>query len=210
MKGADSVVLVNGLWLGNVALWPLARRLRRAGLQVYPFSYPSVRHDLHANAERLQKFLEHVPGATVHLVGYSLGGVVIRALFQFHAGQRPGRIVLVASPQQGNQAAAALVRRRFGQRMAGRSVAELLAGIPQTWPWTGRDIGVIAGSRSLGLGRLVADLPAPNDGTVLVTETNVPEARDRLVLPLAHSAMLLSPAVARQVVAFLRTGSFQR
>ena len=210
LNDKESVVLVNGLWLGNPALWPLARRLRNAGYAVYPFSYPSVRHDLRANAERLQRFLAQVPGETVHFVGYSLGGVVLRALFHLHARQRPGRIVLLGSPQQGNRAAESLQRRWVGRRLAGRSLAELTAGVPQAWPWPARDIGVIAGDRSLGLGRLVADLPGPNDGTVLVAETVVAGERDHVVLPVAHSALLLSPRAARQIVAFLRSGQFAR
>ena len=78
MDSRESVVLVNGLWLGDPALWPLARRLRRAGFQTFRFSYPSVRQDLRANAAQLHEFLSRVPGTIVHLVGYSLGGLVIR------------------------------------------------------------------------------------------------------------------------------------
>jgi pimeloyl-ACP methyl ester carboxylesterase len=205
----EGVVLVNGLWLGNAALWPLARRLRRAGFEVFPFSYPSVRNDLRANAECLQAFVAPLPAATLHWAGYSLGGVVIRTLFGLYPGQRPGRIVLLGSPQRGSRAATVLSRYRFGRRITGRSVAGLLTGTPASDCWHGRDIGVIAGNRSLGLGRLIADLPGPNDGTVQVAETEVPGARDRLVLPVAHSGLLLSPAVAQEIAEFLRYGAFR-
>lgn len=206
----ESIVLVNGLWLGDAALWPLARRLRRAGFEVFPFSYPSVRNDLRANAERLQAFVAPLPGETLHWVGYSLGGVVVRTLFGLYPAQRPGRIVLLGSPQRGSRTAMVLSRFRFGRSIAGRSVADLLAGVPDAGSWHGRDIGVIAGNRSLGLGRLIADLPGPNDGTVQVAETDVPGARDRRVLPVAHSGMLLSPVVARETAEFLRRGAFCR
>jgi pimeloyl-ACP methyl ester carboxylesterase len=210
MDSRESVVLVNGLWLADPALWLLARRLRRAGFHVDTFSYPSVRQDLRTNAAHLHDFLARVPGATVHLVGYSLGGLVIRALFHLKPEQRPGRIVLLGSPQSGNRAAQTLARRRFGRALLGRAVAELIAGTPQRWGWPAREIGVIAGSRSIGLGRLVARLTVPNDGSVAVEETDVPGAHDRLMLPVAHFAMLLAPAVARQVAAFLHSGRFAR
>ena len=209
MDSRESVVLVNGLWLADPALWLLARRLRRAGFRVHTFSYPSVRHDLRTNAAKLHDFLTHVPGAIVHLVGYSLGGVVIRALFHFQPQQRPGRIVLLGSPQSGNRAAQTLARRRLGRALLGRSVAELIAGTPQRWSWPARETGVIAGSRSVGLGRLVARLTVPNDGSVAVEETVVPGAHARLVLPVAHFALLLAPAVARQIASFLRFGAFE-
>jgi len=209
VDGRDSVVLVNGLWLNNAALWPLARRLRHAGYRVHPFSYPSVRQDLRENASRLQAFLAGVPGETVHWVGYSLGGIVIRALFHFHPPQRPGRVVLLGSPQQGSVAAERIMRSSFGRIAGGRSLTDLVAGHPQHWRWPDRDIGVIAGNRALGLGRLVVRLGAPSDGTVKIDETVVPGARDRLVLPVAHSAMLLSARVGEQVVRFLDTGRFR-
>jgi pimeloyl-ACP methyl ester carboxylesterase len=210
MKSRESVVLVNGLWLNNVALWLMATRLRGAGFAVFSFSYSSVRRDLRANAEHLQQFLARVPGETVHLVGYSLGGVVIRALFHYFPRQRPGRIVLLGSPQAGNRSAVAVRRRAPGRWITGRSVAELVTGTPDSWSWPAREIGVVAGNRSLGLGRLFAVLPGPNDGTVCVDETRVAGARDQLTMPVAHSAMLLSPLVARQTAAFLRRGEFER
>jgi len=205
---SECVVLVNGLWLGDPALWLLARRLRRAGFQTFRFSYPSVRQDLRTNAAQLHEFLARVPGTTVHLVGYSLGGLVIRALFQFHPGQRPGRVVLLGSPQQGSRAAAALSASGFGRRLLGRSLADLNAGTPQAWDWPAREIGAIAGSLPLGLGRLVSRLPGPNDGTVLVAEAVPAAARDRLVLRVSHAGLLFMPAVARQAVMFLRSGRF--
>lgn len=205
---SECVVLVNGLWLGDPAMWLLARRLRRAGFQTFVFSYPSVRQDLRASAAQLHEFLARVPGTTVHLVGYSLGGLVIRALFQFHPGQRPGRVLLLGSPQQGSHAAAALSAFGFGRRLIGRSLADLNAGTPQAWDWPAREIGAIAGNLPIGLGRLVSRMPGPNDGTVLVAEAVPAAARDRLVLRVSHVGMLFMPAVARQAAAFLRSGRF--
>ena len=209
MLNKETVVLVNGLWLGDAALWLLARHLRRAGFRVYSFSYPSVRQDLRANAARLHDFLTRVSGDTVHLVGYSLGGVIVRSLFHWHPQQRPGRIVLLGSPQTGNRPAQSMLRSRLGSKLMGRSVSQLVAGVPQQWGWPARETGIIAGNRSLGLGRLVAPLATPNDGTVAVEETGVPGPYIRLVLPVAHFAMLWTPQVARQVVEFLREGRFR-
>lgn len=203
-----SVVLVNGLWMPDATLWLLARRLRRAGFRSYTFSYPTVREDLHGNARRLEQFLRQIPGDMVHLVGFSLGGLVVRALFQHYPVQRPGRILLLGSPQHGSRAAVALAGSRPGRYLLGRSLADLNAGRPQAWTWPEREIGVIAGTLALGLGRLVASLSPPHDGTVSVDETAMPDARDRLMLPVTHFGLLLSKAVARQAAGFLRTGRF--
>ena len=75
---------------------------------------------------------------------------------------------------------------------------------------TGREIGVIAGSLPLGIGRFVApDLPAPSDGVVSVAETRLPAMRDHIVLNVSHSGMLISRAVARQICVFLHDGAFE-
>jgi hypothetical protein len=70
-------------------------------------------------------------------------------------------------------------------------------------------LGVVAGTRVFGLAALLAGrLPGPSDGAVMVAETRVPGAADHLTLPVSHSGMLLSAAVARQTVAFLERGCF--
>ena len=70
-------------------------------------------------------------------------------------------------------------------------------------------VGVLAGTRSLGLGRVVPDLPRPNDGVVSVAETRLPGAADFIALPVAHSEMLVSRRCAGQIAAFLDTGRFR-
>ena len=50
------------------------------------------------------------------------------------------------------------------------AVAELARERDCAWQ-SPREVGVIAGSRSVGIGRVFADLPMPNDGTVCVDET---------------------------------------
>ena len=52
------------------------------------------------------------------------------------------------------------------------------------------------------------ELPEPNDGIVAVAETVIPGERDRIILPVSHSGMLVSRAVATQAAAFLRNGKF--
>jgi hypothetical protein len=73
------------------------------------------------------------------------------------------------------------------------------------------ELGVIAGSRGIGLGRLIAPgLPRPHDGVVSVDETRVPGMADHIVLRVGHTEMLVSRAVAQQVCAFLKHGKFDR
>ena len=139
---------------------------------------------------------------TLHLVGHSMGGLVIleclESVLRTPAVEPrdrplpPGRIVLLASPVQGSRAAQRLARWPFGRRIMGLTAGEVLLE-PRTRQWSGaRDLGVIAGDRPLGSGHLLGPFDAPNDGTVLVEETRLAGAREHLQLRVSHSGMMLS------------------
>jgi len=190
-------------------MFVLARRLRRRGFTVHAFSYPSVRADLTTNAARLARYLDAVDAGTVHLVGHSLGGILIRALFHFHPNQKPGRIVTLATPHGGSRVAQHLSRYALWRRAMGKGVAQLLAGASRAWT-PPREIGAICGTRSIGLGRMLyRGLPRPNDGLLTVKESAYPGAREHLVLRVSHTGMMFSRIAAKQVANFLASGKFE-
>lgn len=206
----EVVVLIHGLWLSGWSLAKLARGLERCGFDTRRFCYPSMRADLRQNAEHLDAYLRAIEAPAVHLVGHSLGGVLIRALFHYHPAQRPGRIVTVASPHHGSRAARRLARWGWGRRLLGRGAGVLLTPETAHWPLPAREIGTVSGSLGLGLGRLIApDLPRPNDGVLALAETQLAGSRDRVVLAVSHTGMLLSARVVRALCEFLRHGRFR-
>jgi len=185
------------------------RHLVRSGFAAISYSYPSVRLSLVENADDLVQFAHDLAAPHIHWVGHSLGGIVILCALARALHLPPGRVVLAGTPYRGSRAAQILERQAFGAQLLGRSVREWLA-VPKPMDFGGREIGVIAGSVGIGLGRVVApDLLQPNDGTVTVEETAVPGARDNIVLPITHTGMLASRAVAHQIAAFLRDGHFE-
>jgi hypothetical protein len=115
--------------------------------------------------------------------------------------------VLLGTPVRGNFAG-----RRLGQHGWGRwflGATRCLWSEGHELRWTRPEpLGVLAGTLSLGLGRLFGPLPGPNDGVVRLEETEVEGMRDRVVLRVGHSAMLLSARVAAQVAAFLHNARF--
>ena len=89
------VVYVHGLWLTGIEGGILRRRLAKTlSAETRVFSYASVRSGIAANAQALAKFLGGLRADTLHLVGHSLGGLVILKLFESPEGARlpPGRI----------------------------------------------------------------------------------------------------------------------
>ena len=205
------LVYVHGLWFTGREALILRRRLAASlAVESRVFSYPSVTASVTENAAALGRYLATIRADTLHLVGHSLGGVVILKLFQNPPQLPPGRIVLLGSPLNGSRAAQLLTRLPFGRPVLGKGIAEEVLNAPPR-RWQGRrEIGVIAGGRSIGLGRLVGRLEKPNDGTVTVAETELPDATDSIVLPVTHSGFLLSSEVVRQTAAFLTAGRFSR
>ena len=209
MPQTETVVLVHGLWLHGVAMLLMKRRIARCGYRVNTYSYPTVRLDLDENAERLAQYCARLPAATIHFVAHSMGGLVAMGAAQMLPRSRVGRLVLLGTPYQDSHSARQVQRLPGGGRIIGRCMGQWLRA-----PRAGAgslDIGVVAGTGRIGLGRLVAQrLPQPNDGVVSVEETRVPGMRDHVVLPISHTLMLASRAVVHQVCAFLAEGTFDR
>jgi pimeloyl-ACP methyl ester carboxylesterase len=209
---ADIVVLVHGLWMHGLVMGLMQRRIARHGYAVRTHSYSSVRCDLRENAARLAAFVQTLGGSRVHFVAHSLGGIVAMNAAALMPRDSLGRIVLVGTPFAESFSGRRLERLPAGRRLLGACMTQWLYGPRLFSPETVRalDVGVIAGTGGVGMGRFIAPgLPKPHDGVVAVEETRVPGMRDHVVLPVSHSAMLVSSEVARQACSFLDNGCFE-
>lgn len=209
-RRGHAVVLVHGLWMGGWVMTPLAHRLHADGFAAVPFSYPSMTESLSASAADLARYVASLAVAPLHFVGHSLGGLLILRCLIDHPELPPGRVVLLGSPCLGSRAARRLRSLPLGSRLLGKALTQWLDQGP--FPdMPGREVGVVAGSLGVGMGRLVAaGLPRPHDGVVAVDEARLPWARDVTVLPVSHTGLLLSRRVACAIALFLRNGRFPR
>jgi pimeloyl-ACP methyl ester carboxylesterase len=212
---SKNVILVHGIWMpGAVMAWLKQHLERHHGFRGYLFSYASIRGTLDENAELLADFVRDLGIDNVHLVGHSLGGVVSLRMLALNDDAPPGRVVCLGSPLSGCRVASTLTRHSWGNSVMGKA---LVAGVldEAAIQWAARvtdhrEVGIIAGTRSMGFGRLVTTFDEDCDGTVMVSETRLPGARDHLCLPVTHMGMTMSRAVADQAAAFLRRGEFLR
>ena len=200
------VVLVHGLWMNGLAMLPLGRRLERCGFEVTRYGYQSVRLGLRENARRLAAVCDK-SGARLNLVGHSLGGLLIMTMLREHPQVKAHRVVLLGSPYANSAAAQGMARFASSRGLLGRTIQDWMCQPRPPVP-DGVELGVIAGDVSFGLGRLFVHLPGPNDGVVMLAETEVPGAADSIVLHTSHSTMLVSRAVAHAACAFLKNGRF--
>ena len=203
----ETVVLVHGLWMNGIDMSLLANRLQQSGYHSERFSYPSLSGTPRENAARLNQFVSKLDAPVIHFIGHSLGGIVLRHLFFDYPVQKPGRVVTLGTPHRPSYSAYRLSAFAVGKLMLGQSVIDgLLGNIP---PWSGaHDLGSIAGTWSMGLGKIFTGLPSPNDGTVAVEETRLTNMKAHTTVNATHIGLLLSPKTASLCHNFLHTGSF--
>lgn len=203
----DTVVLLHGLWMSG---WAMVRQrgwLADCGYRVDTFRYATVRRALDDNARALAAHVRALPARRLHLVGHSLGGLVILRMLALAPDARIGRAVLLGSPVRGSGVARTLQRVRLGRAILGHSLPawdDAIHALPR-WPCA---VGMIAGRIAFGAGLILKSDLGPNDGTVAVAETELPSFDDHLVLPVSHTGMLLSRRVAFATCRFLAQGRF--
>jgi len=205
-KKRTSVVLVHGLWNRGWFMTVMARRLRAKGYKVEVFDYPTRGSSLDGHADALRDFLDGIETDELHLVGYSMGGLVILNLLSRYGSLPPGRVVLLGTPVKGSGVVRRLEKLPGQKLLFGKARENLLQGYEHT-PRE-HETGMIRGTRALGLGQVAGSHGEPSDGTVAVSETELEGLKDSVEMDVSHSQMLISAEVVGQVEHFLLHGEF--
>ena len=206
-RAGEGVVLIHGLGRTSASMWLLGWRLAAAGYAVRRVGYPSRRLTMEEATARVRAEVERHGRARgrMHLVGHSLGGVIARRIAETPAGLEIGRVVQIGSPNLGSAVAGRLTGRGLARRNLGPVLAEL-ARIPAR---VGRldFVGAIAGTAHCGAPRALHGLAGPHDGLVTVRSAWAGAAA-RAAVPVVHTLLPVSRAVARLVAAYLGQGNF--
>ncbi len=212
---SDCVVLLHGLGRSHLSMTLLQFVLERSGYKVWNRGYPSTRKTVEELApvvgEAVAECRKFAP-QKIHFVTHSMGGILVRTYFRDHQVAEAGRVVMLAPPNHGSEIVDAHRDRRWFRRAtgpAGQQLGTAADGLPNTLPPLKLEVGVIAGKRSSDpwFNRLYA---GDHDGKVSVASARLPEMKDMLVVESGHTFMMNSPAVIRQVKAFLKDGAFEK
>jgi len=194
----EVVVLVHGMGRTWRSMGPLQAALEASGYEVLNYAYHSRRAGLAEHGGALGERLaldEARPEVTrIHMVGHSLGNIVIRWVLANRRPAKAGRVVMLAPPNQGARLAdlAApwltwLSRPLPDLTTDPNSAARALATPP------GIEIGVIVGSKD----HVVRPVDSCLDGQV-----------DHIVISSGHTFIMRKQLVIDLTGRFLRTGSF--
>jgi pimeloyl-ACP methyl ester carboxylesterase len=195
----ELVVLVHGLGRTPLSFAPLEWTLERAGYKVFNWGYSSICCTIAELGGKLRDDLDDVAGDDnldrIHFVGHSLGNLLIREALGRDPLSRVGRVVMLAPPNQGSHEA---------DRYA-RWLGWLLKPLPEL-----TTTGAMASPSSVSLGSAVqvGIIAGLYDGKVSVMETHLGGETAHIVVPAAHSFIMLRADVRRFVLAFLRDGRF--
>jgi triacylglycerol lipase len=206
VSAREAVVLLHGMGRSWLSMALLGRRLSRHGYEVHLFGYSPRRTTIDDLSCALQSFIDdRVEAEAYHLIGHSLGNIIVRNGFRFRYRPSLSRIVMLAPPNGPAALASSLRENRLYRWWTGDS-GQKLGDVEfyRTLPVPSVAFGILAGDRGHGLG-----FEEPNDGVVRVANTRLEGMSDWLVLHHAHTFIMLASDTSEMCARFLRTGRFQ-
>lgn len=209
----DIVVLLHGLGKSKSSMWLLRSRLENAGFTVEAIGYHSLDRPPEQILRDVTKEINSIhvdSNQTVHFVGHSLGGLLIRAFLDSNKSQKLGRVVLIGSPSKGTPFVDHF-RDEWWMKLAGPT-ANALGTNEKSFPHSLHPpyypVGVIAGVSNIINNEQF--IPGEDDGVVPVESTKIEGMTDFIKIKTSHSMMNYNEAVAEQTIEFLRHGKFKK
>ena len=202
---------------GKMSTLLLESALTKVGFDVHSVDYPSTHHAPQALVEIVSGEINNCcrdGPETVHFVGHSLGGLLIRAYLGRYQPKKLGRVVLLGTPNNGSELADAERYESVSNtllELAGPTAKALHTGpngFPASLPVPFYPVGVIAGTRDNPVSNQW--LPKPNDGMVSVESARLDGMTDFITFDVNHWELRNESAVATQVIEFLLHGRFDR
>jgi hypothetical protein len=191
----------------------LERMLTKQGYTVFNITYPSTKMSLEALTEWLHERIQHLGAdmySHVHMIGYSMGGLLTRAYIHRYNPAWLGRVVLLAPPNKGSEIADAVKNWWIYKKLYGPAGQQLITNQEQINPILGEvnyELGVIAGTRSIDP-LMSCFLPKPHDGKVSVESTKLVGMKAHVTVPVSHTFFPQSRRVISLTLHFLQKGCF--
>jgi pimeloyl-ACP methyl ester carboxylesterase len=207
-------VLLHGIARTSRSLNRIESALQGSGFATLNLDYASRKKPLDTLAADIAPdiagFAERTDGS-IHFVGHSMGGLLIRVYLAKYRPLRLGRVVMLGTPNGGSEVADVL--RRFAIYRAFYGPAGLQLSTQQdpalrALPPVDYDLGIVAGIGTVDPISSFLILPRPNDGKVSVRRTMLEGMIDHTIVKASHAGLLHHPAAIDQIISFLCKGRF--
>ncbi len=197
VEGHQTVVVVHGMGRTGLSMYWMASDLEERGYEVVNWSYSSYCCSVAELGAQLADDLEALEGPRpdrLHFVGHSLGGIIIRWMLTHRPPPEDGRVVMLATPNQGSAMADQWAD--WGGWLL-EPLDELTSHETSTVqnldPIEDRDVATIAGD---------------DDSKVSPAEARMAGEADHAVVPSEHTFIMNREDVQQLVATFLQNGRF--
>lgn len=214
MKKAETVLLIHGFYKDGSDMANLKHNLISLGYNVALCDLPAKFHSLERCssilAQNVYELLAKRGEEKIHLVGHSMGGLVIRHLLGNNWFPSIGRCVFIATPNKGTRLVDILQYTCWPifrvLKPMGSLTTKNASKLP---PLTNisKEIGIIAGNKSDLI--LSHFLPGENDGRVEVESCKINGMKDFIILNYGHKDIHYQMEVAELIDSFLQHGYFK-
>jgi triacylglycerol lipase len=212
VHAAECVILLHGLIRTPRSMSELEDALTEAGYLTFNEGYPSRDADVDALADMaIEPALANCReqgAARISFVTHSLGGILVRYNLAENDLAEPGRIVMLAPPNDGSEIVDSLRGVPGVAWFYGPAFLQLGTDESSVLRQLGRpdfEVGIIAGQST---GMLSGMLPGNDDGTVSVESARLEGAADFLVVDAGHTFIMNNNSVVYQALFFLENGYF--
>ncbi|NNH56837.1 alpha/beta fold hydrolase [Rhizobium laguerreae] len=212
----DTVLLFHGIARTKKSMAKLAGFLSAHGYRVVNVGYPSTKFSI---SDLVDIIRPEIDGAAkeagdgrVHFVGYSMGGLIVRAFLRNYRPANLGRVVMVGTPNSGSQIADFLKNWPLFRKVYGPAGQQLITdqtAMTELFGTVDYELGVIAGNRTIDpVSSLIIGLRVPNDGKVSVESTRLDGASAHIVIPANHTFLPVNKTMWSETLSFLQDGRF--
>ncbi|PID39592.1 MAG: alpha/beta hydrolase [Proteobacteria bacterium] len=210
-----AVILMHGMGRTPRSMHKMERYLADRGYKTINLGYPSTQADIETISKRfltptVDRCRRQFPGASIHFVTHSLGGILVRQYLQNHSLPPGSRVVMLSPPNRGSEIADWLkdvFLYRWIMGPAGQQLGTSADCLPNRLRPVDVPVGIITGDATLEPWFSLR-LPGPDDGKVSVARARLEEMADFLVVNKSHGFIMTNPQVMEQTAHFLAHGRF--
>ena len=212
----ECVIVLHGLGRTAFSMSLIEEALLNENYLVWNEGYPSTSGDIKGLSETAitdgLDFCNQNKTGTVHFVTHSLGGILVRQYLQHHTISNLGRVVMLSPPNHGSEVVDLLKDYTIYQIILGPAAQQLGTDkgslTEQLGPVKG-EIGIITGVSSSDPW-FSPVIPGDDDGKVSVESAKLDEMSDFMTVPNGHTFIMRDETVIRQILHFLKEGTFYR
>ncbi len=212
----EYVVLLHGFGKSSSSLEKIADKLKKCGYRAINIEYPSRSHNISEIAEKfvLPRIAKEIETCSkIHFVGYSMGGIITRYILEYYKPKNLGRVVLIATPNQGTEVVNSLSKYTWFKTIFGPAILDVavnssfLTNLPNRVDY---ETGVISGNLSVNPISSLFFIKGDDDGTVSIENTKLDGMKDNIIIPATHFSLLYNDVVIKEVEYFISNGCFSK